>query len=200
MNIYCIGRNYANHAKELGNEVPETPVVFIKSFSALRSLASAEMAFASEEFHFEAEIVLKIAKDVPMGSSPGLSCVNHVALGLDITRRGVQAKLKEKGLPWALAKSFKGSSIVSDFVELPSNPLKELNFEFYLNGALKQKGNPEMMLFSFETIINYLASYNDLKEGDLIYTGTPEGVDTIKKNDQFLLKLVNLDKEFSGVL
>lgn len=200
MDIYCIGRNYVDHAKELGNEVPTSPVVFLKSFSSLRGLASSEMGYSQELYDFEGEIVLKITKHVQMGQKPGISAAGKVALGLDLTRRSTQKELKTRGLPWTLSKSFKGSAIVGDFLDMPSSPEKDLGFQLEIGKEIKQQGNPELMIFSFDDIINYLASFNDLNVGDLIFTGTPKGVGKIKKGDTFRLTFTALNRKFDGVI
>jgi 2-keto-4-pentenoate hydratase/2-oxohepta-3-ene-1,7-dioic acid hydratase in catechol pathway len=200
MNIYCIGRNYAEHARELGNEVPSQPVVFLKSFSTLRGLNPVDMAFESEEFDFEAEIVLKVARLAKLGSTPGSDVIDEVALGLDLTRRAAQSELKSKGHPWTTAKSFKGSAVVSPFTAFPRNSLQNLRFEFNLNGEPKQSGTPDMMLFSFDKVINFLLTFNDLEPGDLIFTGTPKGVGKIRKGDKFSLCLPKLNLSYEGEL
>lgn len=200
MDIYCIGRNYVDHAKELGNEVPTSPVVFLKSFSSLRGLGSAEMGFDHETYDFEAEIVLKITKNIKMGQKPGITAAGKVALGLDLTRRSTQKTLKTKGLPWTLAKSFKGSAVVGDFLDMPSSPEQNLNFQLEVEKEIQQQGNPELMIFSFGYLIDYLASFNDLNVGDLIFTGTPKGVGKIKKGETFRLTFTELDKQFDGVI
>ena len=196
--IYCIGRNYKAHIEELGNQTPSEPVVFLKSNAALRG-DCGDVAFPHEVFHHEAEVVVKIGSFARMGTTPGLSVASEVALGLDLTRRDKQSKLKQEGLPWTLAKSFKGSAILGHFVDLPTN-IQALEFFFSLNGELKQKGNTALMIHSFGQIIDYLCSFQDLFPGDLIYTGTPEGVGPIQVGDPFVLNIPSLGYEFKGVL
>lgn len=200
MDIYCIGRNYVDHAKELGNDVPTSPVVFLKSYSALRSLGSGPMGFDYAHYDYEAEIVLKITKTVKMGQKPGLSAAGEVALGLDLTRRDIQKELKAKGLPWTLAKSFKGSAIVGDFIPTPVSPESNLEFTLETGGELRQTGSPRLMIFSFDFLVDYLASFNDLNQGDLIFTGTPKGVGKIKKGETFRLTFTTLNKSYDGVI
>ncbi len=196
--IYCIGRNYKAHIEELGNQVPSEPVVFLKSNAALRGESGA-LAFSDEVFHHEAEVVVKIGSFAPMGSTPGLSAASEVALGLDLTRRDKQAKLKQEGLPWTLAKSFKGSAVVGPFIDLPDH-IQSLEFFLSINGDLKQRGNTALMIHSFDQIIDYLCSFQDLFPGDLIFTGTPAGVGPIQVEDRFLLNIPSLGYEFRGVL
>lgn len=199
--IYCIGRNYRKHAEELGNAVPEEPVVFLKAASALRGLQQSEMAFADETFHFEAELVLKIGRKVPLGMKAGWDDVSEVAIGIDLTRRGVQDELKKKGLPWTTAKSFKGSAIVGPFVGVREiGDLNRILFTFEVNGVERQRGDTSLMIFPVPVVLSYLASMNDLEVGDLVFTGTPEGVGEMRRGDRFSLKMVENERRFSGVL
>ncbi len=201
MTIYCIGRNYAAHAKELGNEIQGEPVVFLKSEDARRGLESAPMAFANETFHFEAELVLKIGRQISLGQKANWNDVDGVTLGLDLTRRGVQEELKKKGLPWTLAKSFKGSAVVGPWVERKKfTDLSRILFSLAVNGAVRQKGDTSLMLFPVPYILTFLASFNDLQIGDLVFTGTPEGVGPIKAGDSFDLTFMDQGITFSGTL
>ena len=185
-NIYCIGRNYRAHAKELGNEVPDIPVVFLVTSSSIRNFNDSQLAFANETFHFEGELILKVGKDHQLGENYCEDSIEALACGIDLTRRVEQSRLKEKGLPLTTSKSFFGSSIVGDFYPISKfESLDSIAFEFYLNGVLRQSGNTRDMLFSFREIINYLNSFSPLKKGDLIFTGTPEGVGEIIKGDDF---------------
>jgi len=188
--IWCIGRNYAKHAKELGNAIPSEPVVFLKAASCLRGLEPAPIAFPDESFHHELEVVLHIAEAVPLGGDPGWSCVGAVSLGLDLTRRGVQGDCKARGLPWTTAKSFAGAAILG-----PSVPLHELGdpaalaFHLDVDGERRQQGRLVDMLFDVPTLLRYLASLAPLTPGDLVYTGTPEGVGPIRVGQSFTLAL-----------
>ncbi len=200
-NIYCIGRNYANHAKELGNEVPEQPLVFLKTSSSLRNFTPIEMPFSDETFHYEGELVLKIARDHLLNEKMKDDSIEALAFGIDLTRRSEQSKLKDKGHPWTTSKSFLGSAIIGNFY--PWNSFRSLSFleyKFFLNSSLKQHGNTKDMLFDFETIINYINSFSPLKKGDLIFTGTPEGVGEIRKGDQFSFEIDALSLKESGQL
>jgi 2-keto-4-pentenoate hydratase/2-oxohepta-3-ene-1,7-dioic acid hydratase in catechol pathway len=196
--IYCIGRNYKAHILELGNQVTDVPVVFLKSNSSLRG-AKGDLAFSEEVFHHEAELIVKIGDFVPMGSAPGLKAAKELSLGLDLTRRDIQSKLKEKGLPWTLAKSFKGSAVIGPWIPVPPD-LNSLEFTLHVGGDLKQTGHTSLMIFSFDQIINYLSSFQDLVPGDLIFTGTPEGVGPIRVGDSFVLSIKSLGYEFHGEL
>jgi 2-keto-4-pentenoate hydratase/2-oxohepta-3-ene-1,7-dioic acid hydratase in catechol pathway len=201
--IFGIGRNYEEHARELGNAIPQgEPVVFLKAGSSIREINRGETAYPQEEIHFEAELVLRIGKKLPWGNkSKGWDAIDAIALGLDLTRRNKQAELKSKGLPWTLAKSFHGASILSPFV--PVRNLKSdqfFEFNFYLNGNLKQKGDTRKMIFDVPYLLDFLASNHSLIPGDLIFTGTPEGVGPMKKGDKFCLELINPQHKWEGVL
>lgn len=177
MTIYCVGRNYKKHAEELGNEVPESPIIFLKADSSVRYFAEAPVAFENETFHFEAELVLKIGKN---------QAIESYCMGIDLTRRDVQNELKKKGLPWTLAKSFKGSAILGKDRAYNS---ENMVFEFFVNGELRQIAKTGNMLFSFEELCHYIHSFSPLNEGDLIFTGTPEGVGEIRKGDLFSFRI-----------
>ena len=200
-NIYCIGRNYRKHAQELGNSIPKEPIVFLKNSASLRTCAQSQVAFAEETFHFEAEIVIRINNFIQMKSKASLSDINGIALGIDLTRRGVQGKLKSEGKPWTLAKNFKGSSILTPFcTHLNQVNLHNIAFEFYLNQTLRQKGHSRNMMFDFVEIMNFLLIHHDLEANDIIFTGTPEGVGEMNVGDKFSLQSQCLNLHVDGVL
>ncbi len=199
-NIYCIGRNYADHAKELGNEVPSEPVVFLKAPSALRSLTEGPLAFADETFHHELELCLLIGKTIEQASDATLDAVVAVSLGLDLTRRAVQDQLKKKGLPWTTAKSFAGSGVLAPFVAASSVDLTNTDLQLYVNGEMKQSGNTRDMIFPCLTILRYLSTLQSLQPGDLIFTGTPAGVGPIKRGDRIRVISKSLQMDAVGVL
>lgn len=201
--IYGIGRNYSEHALELGNPAPVgEPVVFLKAPSSVRPLSGGTLAFSTEVFHFEAELVLRIGQNVPMGSKNiGWSCVAGIGLGLDLTRREKQNELKAKGLPWTLAKSFAGSSLLSPFIQIRDLGGQEFfQFKFSIDGNLRQQGDTRQMTFDVPSILQYLSSFNSLLTGDLIFTGTPAGVGPISKGDNFTLELLEPHRKWNGVL
>lgn len=201
-NIYCIGRNYEEHAKELGNPVPKgEPIVFLKTSSCLRPLSGGPLAFPDDVFHHEAELVLRIGQHVPMGRSIGWETIDAVSLGLDMTRREIQTGLKAKGLPWTTAKSFAGSAIVAPFIHT-SELGGQTAFEFTLdiNGERKQSGHTNQMIFDVQTILTWLSSFNVLLPGDLVFTGTPSGVGPMRKGDAFTLELKTPRHIWHGVL
>lgn len=188
-NLYCVGRNYIEHAHELGNVVEDEPVIFSKPNSSLVLGNQICLPDFSQEIHFETEIVLRISKETFMVNEiEAEGCYDAVAVGLDLTARDLQTKLKEKKLPWLLSKGFKGAAYVSDFIskERINNPI---TFEMKLNGETRQLGNTKDMIFSFEKIISFLSRYIQLKSGDIIYTGTPQGVGKLSSLDSIKLYL-----------
>ncbi|BAU53086.1 fumarylacetoacetate hydrolase family protein [Mucilaginibacter gotjawali] len=187
MKIIAIGRNYAEHAKELNNPVPGVPVIFMKPDTALlRENKPFYHPDFSEDIHHEIEVVLKISKEGKNISEKfAPNYFEEIALGVDFTARDIQARHKEKGLPWELAKSFDNSAPVSVFVPKSKfADLKNLNFRLDVNGQTRQQGNTSYMLFSFEYIIAFVSKYFTLKKGDLIFTGTPAGVAKVNIGDR----------------
>ena len=186
MKIIAIGRNYAEHAKELNNPVPIVPVIFMKPDTAL---LKDNKPFYHPEFstdiHHEIELVLKISKEGKhVAEKFASNYFDEIALGVDFTARDLQQKHKEKGLPWELAKAFDNSAPVSKFLPKSQFPdVKNLNFRLELNGNTVQAGNTKDLLFSFESIIAFVSKYITLKKGDLIFTGTPQGVGKINVGD-----------------
>jgi 2-keto-4-pentenoate hydratase/2-oxohepta-3-ene-1,7-dioic acid hydratase in catechol pathway len=187
MKIICIGRNYAEHAKEMKSEVPAEPVFFMKPDTAL--LKDNEAFFYPEftkDLHHEVEIVLKISKaGKHIEEKFAHKYYEEIGIGIDFTARDVQARCKEKGLPWEKAKAFDGSAPIGKF--LPKSSFSDLNnisFHLNVNGELRQKGTTKDLLFSFDSIIAYVSQFVTLKTGDLIYTGTPEGVAAVKAGDR----------------
>ena len=186
MKIIAIGRNYAEHAKELNNPVPTVPVIFMKPDTALlKENKPFYHPDFSEDIHHEIEIVLKINKEGKHVSEKFAgSYFDEIALGVDFTARDIQQKHKEKGLPWELAKAFDGSAPVSDFVPKSKfTDIYNLNFKLDINGQTRQQGNTRDLLFPFERIIAFVTKYITLKKGDLIFTGTPHGVGKVNIGD-----------------
>ena len=185
MKIICIGRNYAEHAKELGNEIPENPVIFMKPDTAvLKKGSDFYIPEFSDDVHYELEIVLKISKGgkyIQLENAD--KHYDEIGLGIDFTARDLQSQLKEKGLPWELAKGFDGSAVVSDFYKKENFDLENLSFSLLKNKEKVQDGNSSLMLFSPEKIIVFVSQYFTLKVGDLIFTGTPKSVGKITEND-----------------
>ena len=185
MKIICVGRNYGEHAKELGNEIPEDPVIFMKPDTALLKKGSDfYIPEFSDDIHYELEVVLKISKGGKYIQKENASKhYDEIGLGIDFTARDLQSKLKGKGLPWELAKGFDGSAVVSDFVSKDSYDLENLNFSLIKNNEKVQDGNTSEMIFSPEDIIAFASKYFTLRVGDLIFTGTPKGVGKVSEND-----------------
>jgi 2-keto-4-pentenoate hydratase/2-oxohepta-3-ene-1,7-dioic acid hydratase in catechol pathway len=187
MKIICIGRNYADHIKELNNEQPDDPVIFMKPETAVpRQGEPFYYPDFSTDIHYEVEIVLKVSK---LGKNIEARFAHkyyeEVGVGIDFTARDLQSKLKAKGLPWELAKAFNGSAPVSEFVpKTDFADLQKLNFKLDVNGETKQQGNTELMLFKMDYIIAFVSRFFTLKKGDLIFTGTPKGVGPVKIGDQ----------------
>ncbi|MDQ0972198.1 fumarylpyruvate hydrolase [Neobacillus niacini] len=188
-NIYCVGRNYAAHAKELQNEVPTSPMLFSKPTHALIEAAGQEISLPSNRgsIHFETEVVIRIAKPYETGIKVE-DIVDSIAIGIDFTLRDVQSELKKKGHPWLLAKGFPNSAIVSKFIPFPGiEEMKQNDFSLIKNEEKVQQGNITNMIFDLQTIIDFTALNFGLGEGDLIFTGTPEGVGPVNDNDHLTL-------------
>jgi len=186
MKIIAIGRNYAEHAKELNNPVPGTPVIFMKPDTALlKDNKPFYHPDFSQDIHHEIEVVLKISKEGKhIDQKFAGNYFDEIALGVDFTARDIQQRHKEKGLPWELAKAFDNSAPVSAF--LPKSQfadLHNLNFRLDINGDTRQEGNTSNMLFPFNYIISFVSRYITLKKGDLIFTGTPQGVSKVNIGD-----------------
>jgi acylpyruvate hydrolase len=188
MRIFAIGRNYAEHIKELNNERPDEPVIFTKPDTAiLRNNAPFYYPDFSRDVHHEVELVLRISKEGKnIEEKFAHKYYDAIGLGIDFTARDLQQKAKDKGLPWDIAKGFNGSAPISEtFLPLENfKDLKNINFKLEVNGQLKQQGNTSLMLFSFDYIIAYLSKFFTLKTGDLIFTGTPKGVGPVAIGDK----------------
>jgi acylpyruvate hydrolase len=180
MRIFAIGRNYAEHIKELNNERPDEPVIFTKPDTAiLKNNAPFYYPDFSKDIHHEVELVLRICKEGKnIDEQFAYKYFDSIGIGIDFTARDLQSKAKEKGLPWDIAKGFNGSAPISDkFIPIANfSELSNVNFKLEIDGQLKQQGNTSLMLFSFSYIISYLSKFFTLKTGDLIFTGTPKGV------------------------
>ena len=186
MKIICIGRNYAKHIEELKNERPEEPVVFIKPDSAiLLKQHPFVIPEFSDDIHHEIEIIVRINKvGKYIDAKFAHKYYDEISVGIDFTARDLQQKLKEKGLPWEKAKAFDGSAVIGDFMSKKIFSSQEsLNFELTNNGKTVQKGNSSLMLWNIDELVAYVSQFFTLKIGDIIFTGTPEGVAAVKPND-----------------
>lgn len=189
MKIICIGRNYAEHAKELNNNVPQEPIIFMKPKTAL--LVDDKPLFYPEytnDLHYECELVIKMSKNGKyIQEKFARKYYNAMTLGIDFTARDIQQKQKEKGLPWEIAKAFDGSAAVGTFIPIEeSRNVQDINFELKINGETKQTGNTSDMLFSIDKIIAYTSKFFTLNIGDLIFTGTPSGVGSLSVTDELV--------------
>ena len=197
MKIICIGRNYEAHAKEMGNDVPQKPIFFLKPDSAILPKRNPfYIPDFSEEIHYEVELIIKIKK---LGKSIAIEYAkdyySEIGLGIDFTARDLQQKCKTLGQPWEIAKAFDQSAVISEeFVK--SSSLNQINFSLIKNGEIVQQANANEMIFDPNQIIHYVSKFMTLKIGDLIFTGTPKGVGPVKIGDK-LEGFINEKKMFS---
>jgi len=186
MKIICIGRNYAAHAAELNNPQPSKPVIFLKPDTALlKNNSIFYYPDFSKEIHYECELVFRVCKEGKhIDEKFALKYVDRVGVGIDFTARDLQEECKTKGLPWERAKSFDNSAVIGDMIGInEAGDLNELQFSFNKNNIEVQNGSSALMLFKLPRIISEISSFITLKQGDLIYTGTPEGVGSIAIGD-----------------
>ena len=190
MKIICIGRNYADHIAELHNATPAAPVIFMKPETALlqRNQPFFIPAF-SQDIHHEIELVLRVSKNGRhIDEQFAHTYFDAVGLGIDFTARDLQSELKKQGLPWELAKAFDGSAPVSEHF-IPATEFADLaniNFRLEANGSLRQSSNSGLMLHPFAKIIAFVSQYITLKQGDLVFTGTPAGVAAVQAGDELV--------------
>jgi len=186
-NIYAVGRNYAAHVRELGNPHPQEPVLFAKTLSSLTTAARVVLPRGLGPIHFELELALRIGERVPPGGFHDGRCISHLALALDFTARDLQSRLKTAGLPWHRAKCFRDSCFLGplngDF-DLSEN----IRFELRQNGQTRQRGESNLMIYSFERLLGFINETAPLEVGDLILTGTPAGVGPVADGD--VLRLI----------
>jgi 2-keto-4-pentenoate hydratase/2-oxohepta-3-ene-1,7-dioic acid hydratase in catechol pathway len=186
MKIIAIGRNYAAHAKELNNAVPTIPIIFLKPDTAvLKDNKPFYIPAFSSDIHYELEVVLKICKEGKhIAEKFASNYYDEIGLGIDFTARDIQNQHKEKGLPWELAKAFDNSAAISNFLpKADFVDMYDLKFELQINKQNRQNGHTANLIFSFEDIIAFVSQYITLKKGDMIFTGTPEGVGQVKQGD-----------------
>lgn len=188
-NVYCVGRNYRLHAAELGNDVPQEPMIFMKPSHAVIPLDQSVIILPKDQgkVHYEGEIVILIDRDYEPGITVN-ELVEVMALGIDFTLRDVQQVIKEKGHPWTAAKGFKSSAPLTPFVAFPGT--EELNLQDFTvikNEVEVQRGNASDMIFSLQNIVDYIGLHYGLGKGDLIFTGTPAGVGPVSLGDEFEL-------------
>ncbi len=187
MKLICIGRNYTEHIKELANEKPTDPVIFMKPDTAV--LLKKQPFFIpdfSDDVHHEVEILVKITKvGKHIEAKFAHKYYDEIGLGIDFTARDLQSKLKEKGLPWEKAKAFDGAAVVGNFLHKSNfEDINNINFHLENNRKVVQKGNTSHMLWKIDALIEYISKYFTLKIGDIIFTGTPSGVAKVNPNDE----------------
>lgn len=185
-NVYCIGRNYVEHVQELGNVIPEKPVVFTKPTHCLYEANGGVMELPNDrgEVHYEAELVLKVGKDYERDRSLD-EMISEMTIGLDLTLRDLQTELKEKEHPWLLAKGFPQSAVVGKFIPFPGMAAcKEHTYTLFINREQVQLGDLNKMIFPLESLVAFIGENIGLKKGDIIYTGTPSGVGPLRNGDR----------------
>lgn len=198
MKIICIGRNYSDHIKELGNEKPIEPVFFLKPDTAISPKGHPFfIPDFSKNIHYEVELVVRINRlGKYIEEKFAHKYYDQIGLGIDFTARDIQQKVKEKGLPWEKAKGFDGSAVISrNYLNKQNINLTDLNFSLKKNTTLVQSGNTKHMMFTIDQIISYISQFYTLKIGDLIYTGTPAGVGKVEAGD-LLEGYIEEDKMF----
>lgn len=202
--VVCIGRNYAEHAKELDNPIPSEPLLFIKPGSCVVPLEGGfKIPTERGAVHYEAEIAVLVGKPLSTHPSEGevRDAISGFAPALDLTLRDVQAKLKEKGLPWELAKSFDGACVLPPFVVADTfEDLTDIGIRLSINGEVRQDGNSAMMLNPIVPVIQHIAAHFSLLPGDVILTGTPVGVGPLRVGDELVLELPGASRFESRVL
>lgn len=182
--VVCVGRNYAEHAHELNNPVPTSPILFIKPESSIQDQASLKIP--RNGIHYECELAILIGKMSGDGVQPSIA---GLGLALDLTDRELQSKLKEKGHPWERAKSFDGATFLSRFVPYDGEDLRQIRFTLDLNGITVQNGVTSDMLFDVKSLLEEISSIFTLREGDVVLTGTPKGVGVLTDGDELVLGL-----------
>jgi 2-keto-4-pentenoate hydratase/2-oxohepta-3-ene-1,7-dioic acid hydratase in catechol pathway len=188
MKIICIARNYADHAKELNNEIPKNPVFFMKPDTAvLQKGRDFYLPEFSDDVQYETEIILKISKAGKYIQPEFASkYYEEISLGIDFTARDLQSNLKSNGHPWEIAKAFDSSAVIGDFISKSEFDVTNIQFEMLKNGEIAQKGNSADMIYSIDQIIAEVSKYFTLKTGDIIMTGTPSGVGRVQENDELV--------------
>ncbi|SHN57583.1 fumarylacetoacetate hydrolase family protein [Desulfitobacterium chlororespirans] len=199
-NIVCVGRNYAQHAQELNNAIPQAPLLFTKPTHSLAEANGGEILFPGErgQIQYEAELVFHIGRPY----EPGIKAddlVDQMAIGIDFTLRDVQTELKAKGYPWVLAKGFINSAVLTPWQPFPGlGAMLDVEFSLDKNGCEVQRGKMREMIFDLQTVIDYTALHLGLGEGDILFTGTPAGVGAVLDRDRFVCKLA--DQELGSCL
>lgn len=195
--IACVGKNYLEHAKELGDAVPEKPVIFLKPSSSI-IFSGEKIVYPefSKSLHYETELVLLMGKTgKKISKKDALNYIAGYTVGLDMTLRDLQSEAKKLGHPWTISKCFDTSTVLGEFI--PSSEIKnpnELELKLWVNGELKQNDNTSNMIYSVEEIVEYLSFYFTLEEGDLVFTGTPKGVGEVKAGDKLVAEISGIGR------
>lgn len=188
-NIYCVGRNYKAHAEEMGNDLPLEPMIFTKPTHALIVMDDGliELPGSKGSVHYEAELVVHIGRNWELGLQAD-ELVDKMAFGIDFTLRDVQASVIAQGMPWLPSKGFIHSGAVGPWLDFPGiEALNKQDFTLTKNGEEVQRGNTSMMIFGLQQIIDYCAANYGLGKGDIIFTGTPEGIGPVQHKDRLML-------------
>lgn len=201
MKIFCVGKNYAAHAAEMNSKVPDQPLIFMKPDTAL--LPSGQPFFYpdfSNEVHYECELVVKVSEaGKSIKKENAWNHIGDVTLGIDFTARDIQSALKAKGHPWEIAKAFDYSAAIGVWQSMTPDQIKDSSFSFYKNGEEVQHGSISDMMYDIPTVVEYISARFTLKKGDLIYTGTPEGVGPVVRGDQLKGKLNDTEVLYHSV-
>ena len=186
MKIICVGRNYVDHIKELKNKTPKEPIIFFKPTITLNSSSIFKTPDFSSDIHHEIEVIFEIGKEgKKIGQDDSLSFISRVGIGIDFTARDIQNKNKEKGLPWAFAKSFDDSCSISRLLNINNiGDINNIDFSLYKNGIKVQHSNTNLMIFDIKYLIHFISQKITLEKGDIIFTGTPKGVGKVSKSDK----------------
>ena len=192
--VVCVGRNYAEHARELGNEIPKSPILFMKPASSVVSVRNDIVRPDPAKYgdtHYEAELCIQLSADLSAATvEQAQQAIGAVTLGLDLTLRDLQSKLKEKGHPWERAKCFDGACVLADWLEPQAfADFSQVNYQLTINDELRQDGDSAFMLFSVYELLAEISHAFSLQAGDVIMTGTPSGVGVLQENDQLKLTL-----------
>ncbi len=197
MKIFCIGRNYSEHAKELNNEIPDAPVVFMKPPTALLKGKDFYIPDFSSDIHYECELVFRICKNGKhIAEDFASKYVDAVTVGIDFTARDVQSEQKKKGLPWEIAKGFDNSAVIGEFTSIQNlENSDDITFYMIKNEEIVQSGSSKQMLNNIPRMISYISKYFTLQQGDLLFTGTPAGVAKVNAGDK-LVGFLEKEKKF----
>ena len=186
MKIICIGRNYVDHIDELKNDIPKNPIIFFKPSICKLEGSDFKIPDFSSDIHHEIEIIYKISKSGKnIHISDSINYISGIGLGIDFTARDIQSKFKEKSLPWSISKSFDNSAAISKFKSLDEfKDIENIDFSLSKNSIKVQSGNSKLMIFKIEYLIHYISQFISLEENDIIFSGTPKGVNKLKFGDK----------------